>query len=166
MACRIVWCTVFIEAYFRRVGVPFETSALLPNRVAFLAAAVANQAARRLVAATTRAGGPLDQLLDLSKIAVVAVPLVAVMYVVLAPLHKYYRCTMIGLFSNMFGSVQRLLGAPIPTAVLQLARHQAQSRLSRDAAVPRRRFQRKQRHQSNVIFVPFLLISTSLKNAP
>ncbi len=78
MACRISWCLAFIDNYFHNLGVEFGISGLLPSPVALLAAVVTSQTTKRFVRAGPDAG-PMDQLLDLTKIAVAAIPLVLVL---------------------------------------------------------------------------------------
>ena len=80
MACRIVWCVVFISKYFStRSSAGFFSDAartLLPHPASLLAAVVASQAVRRLV---VPAVGAMAQITQLVKIAVVAVPLLLAM---------------------------------------------------------------------------------------
>jgi oligosaccharide translocation protein RFT1 len=82
MACRIVWCWVFIRGYFRRRGVggEFELLRVMPSATAMLAGAVASQVARGLVGLGegVAAGGAGDAVLALAKIAAVALPFVTV----------------------------------------------------------------------------------------
>ncbi|ERS98382.1 oligosaccharidyl-lipid flippase family [Sporothrix schenckii 1099-18] len=76
MACRIVWCLVFIRRYFAARGISFfgdATSSLMPHPFAVLAAAVTSTAVRRFVPATLSTG-PVAQITQLIKIAVLAVP--------------------------------------------------------------------------------------------
>ncbi|CAK7562204.1 MAG: Oligosaccharide translocation protein rft1 [Sporothrix epigloea] len=77
MACRIVWCAVFIRRYFAARGVLFfsdAASTLLPHPLALLLAVVTSTAVRRLIPAVAAAAGPVAQLTQLVKIAVLAVP--------------------------------------------------------------------------------------------
>lgn len=79
MACRIVWCTVFIRGYFRRKGVPVDALAALPHPAALLAGAVASQAVRRVVGVGAEGqalGGAREVVVELVKVAAVAVPFV------------------------------------------------------------------------------------------
>lgn len=81
MACRIVWCLVFIRRHFAARGVSFfgdATSLLMPHPLAVLAAVVTSTAVRQLVPATA-ATGPVANITQLFKIAVLAVPFVLTM---------------------------------------------------------------------------------------
>ncbi|KIH87581.1 oligosaccharidyl-lipid flippase family [Sporothrix brasiliensis 5110] len=76
MACRIVWCLVFIRRYFAARGISFfgdATSSLMPHPFAVLAAVVTSTAVRRFVPAPMSTG-PVAQITQLVKIAVLAVP--------------------------------------------------------------------------------------------
>ncbi|CAK7201419.1 Oligosaccharide translocation protein rft1 [Sporothrix eucalyptigena] len=78
MACRIVWCLVFIQHYFSKRGVSFfgdVTSTLMPHPLSVLAAVVTSTAIRRLVPVAAATAGPAAQITQLIKIAVLAVPL-------------------------------------------------------------------------------------------
>ncbi|KAK3305027.1 Rft protein-domain-containing protein [Chaetomium strumarium] len=78
MACRIVWCWVFIRGYFRRMGEgdEFEVLRVMPTPTAMLAGAVASQLARGLVGLGegVAAGGAGEAVVALAKIAGVALP--------------------------------------------------------------------------------------------
>ncbi|CAK7223639.1 Oligosaccharide translocation protein rft1 [Sporothrix bragantina] len=77
MACRIVWCLVFIRDYFASRDVSFfgdAASTLMPHPLAVLAAVVTSTAVRRLVPAVSAFAGPVAQITQLVKIAILAVP--------------------------------------------------------------------------------------------
>ncbi|KAK4236691.1 Rft protein-domain-containing protein [Achaetomium macrosporum] len=82
MACRIVWCAVFIRGYFRRRGEEegLEVLSVLPRATAMLAGAIASQVVRRVVAPgeEVSAGGAREAVVQLVKIAGVALPFVMV----------------------------------------------------------------------------------------
>lgn len=84
MACRIAWCLVFIRGYFAARGVSFfgdVPSTLMPHPLAVLAAAVTRAAVRRLVPAAAATAGPVAQITQLIKMAVLAVPFLLTVYV-------------------------------------------------------------------------------------
>ncbi|CAK7224775.1 Oligosaccharide translocation protein rft1 [Sporothrix curviconia] len=77
MACRIVWCLVFIQRYFAARGVSFfgdAASSLMPHPLSVLAAVVTSAAVRRLVPAVSAVAGPVAQMTQLAKIGILAVP--------------------------------------------------------------------------------------------
>lgn len=79
MACRIIWCLVFIRGYFSARGVSLfgdATTSLMPHPLAVLAAVVTSTAVRRFVPAVAAAAGPVAQITQLIKIAILAVPFV------------------------------------------------------------------------------------------
>ncbi|EFX02692.1 diphthamide biosynthesis protein [Grosmannia clavigera kw1407] len=79
MACRIVWCAVFIRRYFVARHVTFSlTKAFLPRPGTVAAGAVASMAVRRLVLSPADAvgAGAITQILQLARIAAVGLPLV------------------------------------------------------------------------------------------
>jgi oligosaccharide translocation protein RFT1 len=83
MACRIVWCGVFISRFFRRKGVMgFGLLDVLPNPVAFLAGVVTSQALKMSVAVVDAeapaAGNARELIVELFKAAAVAVPFLMV----------------------------------------------------------------------------------------
>lgn len=90
MACRIVWALVFVRAYFRARGVPWSVGGILPRPWSVAAAAVA---ARGVQSVTDTAGaavlGVKGVLGELFKIAGVAVPFLAVLYVFFFPLSRF-----------------------------------------------------------------------------
>lgn len=82
MACRIAWALAFVRAYFRARGVPWSVGAILPRPWSVAAAAVAASSVRSVVtAASTAELGVKGVLGELLKIAGVAVPFLAVLYV-------------------------------------------------------------------------------------
>lgn len=81
MACRIVWCAVFITRYFKGRGVRFEVLGVMPSPGAMLAGAVASQVVRRVVASAALGQGPTnarEAVMELAKLAAVALPFVIV----------------------------------------------------------------------------------------
>lgn len=83
MACRIVWCGVFIERYFARRGVKFELLGLMPSPGALLAGAVTSKVVKRVVssAASITAETSVsakEAVVELVKVAAVALPFVIV----------------------------------------------------------------------------------------
>lgn len=79
MACRIVWCAVFIRRYFAGKGVAFGLLELLPSPGAVAAAVVTSQVAKRVVASPAAGASPMgarDALVELVKLAAVALPFV------------------------------------------------------------------------------------------
>ncbi|KAK3291430.1 Rft protein-domain-containing protein [Chaetomium fimeti] len=76
MACRIVWCVGFIKGYFGRTGLRFEVLGVMPSPGAMLAAAVTSQVVKRVVASGASPGGAREAVVELVKVAVVAVPFV------------------------------------------------------------------------------------------
>lgn len=79
MAGRIVWAVWFIRRYFAQRGARWEVTALLPNSLAVLAAAVASQVVRRVVNSESAGAGVKAVLGELVKVAATAVPFVAVL---------------------------------------------------------------------------------------
>ncbi|KAK0669838.1 Rft protein-domain-containing protein [Cercophora samala] len=77
MACRIVWCWGFINAWFRQRGVKLEVKDVLPSGVGVGAAVVAGSVVRRLDFTST--GGVKEVLLGLGKIAGVGVVFLGVL---------------------------------------------------------------------------------------
>ncbi|AEO64788.1 351dc6d7-c5f1-4b52-8f49-2ab426fc6377 [Thermothielavioides terrestris] len=85
MACRIAWCVVFIKRYFAREGAGegagFELLRVLPSPAAMLAGAVAAQAVKRMVPSAASGevpAGPREAIVELVKVAAVAVPFVLI----------------------------------------------------------------------------------------
>lgn len=83
MSCRIVWALAFIRRYFRARGVPWAVSGILPHAGSVAAAAVVARWVRSVAGggggtATMDARAVLG---ELAKIAGVAVPFLAVLYV-------------------------------------------------------------------------------------
>ncbi|KAH6842206.1 Rft protein-domain-containing protein [Chaetomium sp. MPI-CAGE-AT-0009] len=76
MACRIVWCVGFIRGYFGRKGIRFELLGVMPSPGAMLAAAVTSQVVRRVVASGGSPVGAREAVVELVKVAAVAVPFV------------------------------------------------------------------------------------------
>jgi len=79
MACRIVWCGVFIRRYFASKGVAFGVLELLPSPGAVGAAVVTSQVVKRVVASPTTGSSPTgarEALVELVKLAAVALPFV------------------------------------------------------------------------------------------
>lgn len=76
MACRIVWCVGFISVYFKRTGLRFEVLDVLPSPGAMLAAAVTSQVVKRVVASGASPVGAREAVVELVKVAAVAVPFV------------------------------------------------------------------------------------------
>ncbi|KAK4109155.1 Rft-1-domain-containing protein [Canariomyces notabilis] len=86
MACRIVWCGVFILRFFRRKGVMgLGLLDVLPNPVAFLAGVITSQALKMSVpvvdAEGPAAGNARKLIVELFKAAAVAVPFLMVVAV-------------------------------------------------------------------------------------
>lgn len=79
MAGRIVWAVWFIKRYFAQRGARWEVTALLPNPLAVLAAAVASQVVRRVVNSEIAGAGVKLVLGELLKVAGTAVPFVGVL---------------------------------------------------------------------------------------
>lgn len=79
MAGRIGWALWFIRRYFAQRGTRWEVTALLPNPLAVLAAAVANQVVRRVVDPEVAGAGVKAVLGELVKVAGTAVPFVGVL---------------------------------------------------------------------------------------
>lgn len=79
MAGRIVWALWFIKRYFAQRGARWEVTALLPNPLAVLAAAVASQVVRRVVNPEIAGTGVKAVLGELVKVAGTAVPFVGVL---------------------------------------------------------------------------------------
>lgn len=79
MAGRIVWAVWFIKRYFAQRGARWEVTALLPNPLAVLAAAVASQVVRRVVSSEIAGAGVKAVLGELVKVAGTAVPFVGVL---------------------------------------------------------------------------------------
>lgn len=79
MAGRIVWAVWFIKRYFAQRGARWEVTALLPNPLAVLAAAVASQVVRRVVNSEVAGAGVKLVLGELVKVAGTAVPFVGVL---------------------------------------------------------------------------------------
>ena len=80
MLCRIVWCAVFISTYFSKLGVSFDLAELRPGPLVFLVAVVTGQAAKRII--STGSNGPsglIEIVIELVKIAVVALPFLGVL---------------------------------------------------------------------------------------
>jgi oligosaccharide translocation protein RFT1 len=81
MACRIVWCAVFITRYFKGRGTRFEVLGVMPSPGAMLAGAVTSQVVRRVVVSATSGQGPTsarDAVVELARLAAVALPFVIV----------------------------------------------------------------------------------------
>jgi oligosaccharide translocation protein RFT1 len=76
MACRIVWCAVFIKRYFGKQGVGFDVNQVMPSPGAVLAGAVASQVVKRAVASAETPAGAREALVELVKLAAVALPFV------------------------------------------------------------------------------------------
>lgn len=79
MAGRIVWAVWFIKRYFAQRGARWEVTALLPNPLAVLAAAVASQVVRRVVNSEIAGAGVKLVLGELVKVAGTAVPFLGVL---------------------------------------------------------------------------------------
>ncbi|KAG8168829.1 hypothetical protein KVR01_001578 [Diaporthe batatas] len=79
MAGRITWAVWFIRRYFAQRGARWEVTALLPSSLAVLAAAVANQAVRRVVNSEAAGTGVKAVLGELIKVAGTALPFVGVL---------------------------------------------------------------------------------------
>ncbi|KAK4142736.1 Rft protein-domain-containing protein [Dichotomopilus funicola] len=75
MACRIVWCGVFIRRHFAQKGVGFELLGVLPSAGSMLAGAVASQLVKQIVASGAQ-GNAKAALIELVKLTAVAVPFV------------------------------------------------------------------------------------------
>lgn len=76
MACRIVWCVRFVRRYFGRMaGVRFDVLDVLPSPGAMLAAAVTSQVVKKVVASAAPVGAR-EAIVELVKVAAVAVPFV------------------------------------------------------------------------------------------
>ncbi|KAL1835002.1 hypothetical protein VTK73DRAFT_6483 [Phialemonium thermophilum] len=129
MACRIAWCAVFIARYFRSRGVPFAAvdKNVLPGPWSVLASVVAAQLVRRVVVgpATEQFLGARDTLVELVKIAVVALPYLAFLYVsdflptiyvYVFGLPSFYVSRILKCPQSNILCLQGLLGAPVPAA--------------------------------------------------
>lgn len=79
MAGRIVWALWFIKRYFAQRGTRWEVTALLPNPLAVLAAAVASQVVRRAVNSEIAGTGVKAVLGELVKVAGTAVPFIGIL---------------------------------------------------------------------------------------
>lgn len=79
MACRIVWCALFISRYFGRVGVPFSLDEIRPSALAVGACVVTSQLVKRVVTAQGGQGPPGQLFMDLVKIAGVTIPFLVVL---------------------------------------------------------------------------------------
>ena len=80
MLCRIIWCGVFISGYFNKLGVSFDLAELRPGPLIFLVAVVTGQAAKRIVSAGSNGpSGLIEIVIELVKIAVVALPFLGVL---------------------------------------------------------------------------------------
>ena len=86
MLCRITWCAVFISRYFSATasGLSFDIQSVLPGPWAVLASVIASQAVRLVLGAPLDAaqGSAKTAIVDLLKIAGVALPYLGVLYVV------------------------------------------------------------------------------------
>jgi oligosaccharide translocation protein RFT1 len=78
MACRVVWCAVFIRRYFGKQGVGFDVSEVMLSPAAVLAGAVTSQLMKRVVASAEAPAGAREALVELVKMAAVALPFVLV----------------------------------------------------------------------------------------
>jgi oligosaccharide translocation protein RFT1 len=79
MACRIMWCAVFIARYFQGRGTRFEVLGVVPSPGAMLAGAVTSQVVRRVVASARSGQGPTsarEAMVELARLAAVAIPFV------------------------------------------------------------------------------------------
>jgi oligosaccharide translocation protein RFT1 len=74
MACRIVWCTVFIRWYFARRGLKFDLLSVMPGPGTVLAGAVASPLVRRVGAGEGPVTGARDAIVQLTRLAAVALP--------------------------------------------------------------------------------------------
>ncbi|KAK1759924.1 Rft protein-domain-containing protein [Echria macrotheca] len=83
MACRIVWCAVFIRGYFARLGVRFEVLEIMPRPLGMAAGAVASQVVRRVVGGEMgeMPSGAREAIAQLVRVAAVAVPFVLVLMI-------------------------------------------------------------------------------------
>jgi oligosaccharide translocation protein RFT1 len=82
MFCRIVWCIIFIKHFFNARGVEFDLIGTLPGPWTILASVVTSGVVRRVASsAATRdeITSPREILVTLVKIALVAVPYLAVL---------------------------------------------------------------------------------------
>ncbi|KAK5653070.1 hypothetical protein OQA88_9356 [Cercophora sp. LCS_1] len=79
MACRILWCGVFIRGYFGKKGVGIGLLEMLPKPLALGAGVVTAQAVRWVVGAGALAVGVKAVIVELVKIAGVAVPFVGIL---------------------------------------------------------------------------------------
>jgi oligosaccharide translocation protein RFT1 len=81
MACRIMWCAVFITRYFKGRGARFEVLGVMPSPGAMLAGAVTSQVVKRAVASAASGPGPTsarEAMVELARLAAVALPFVIV----------------------------------------------------------------------------------------
>ncbi|KAK4120141.1 Rft-1-domain-containing protein [Parathielavia appendiculata] len=78
MACRIVWCAVFIRRYFAAKGVGFDLTEVLPSPGCVLAGALVSQVVKRAVASVEAPIGAPKAVEELVKLAAVALPFVLV----------------------------------------------------------------------------------------
>ncbi len=82
MACRIVWCGVFITGYFKRFRTEFEVLEVMPKPLGVLAGVVATQVLKRFMRAGSgeAVGLGVRQVFEqLAKVAAVAVPFVVIL---------------------------------------------------------------------------------------
>ncbi|KAK4096964.1 Rft-1-domain-containing protein [Parathielavia hyrcaniae] len=78
MACRIVWCAIFIKRFLARNGVGFDVIQVLPSPVAVLAGVVTSQVVKRLVPSADAPVGAQEEVEELVKLAAVTLPFVVV----------------------------------------------------------------------------------------
>lgn len=110
MACRIVWALVFVRAYFGARGVPWSVGGILPRPWSVAAAAVAAQGVQSVtITAGAAELGVKGVLGELFKIAGVAVPFLAVLYVIffsIIPIRSpgSVFCSLLSVFYSMFST--------------------------------------------------------------
>jgi len=78
MACRITWCVVFIKGYFATHGVEFDLLEIMPKPMGLLAGAVASQMVKRVIV-TVASPGAREAVIELVKVAAVALPFVFIL---------------------------------------------------------------------------------------
>lgn len=118
MACRIIWCGIFISRYFGDLGVHFEILKAMPSPWGVLAGVVTSQAIATLVGTVAReATGPMQTVTSLVKIAAIAVPYVGALYV-------YPHLLCVCLVSNIaFVSTGRLPNANLFAKASKRCKH-------------------------------------------
>lgn len=113
MVCRILWAVWFIRGYFAARNAKWDIIQLLPSPLAVSAAAVTAQLVRRIAGSAEAALGVKAVMIELFKIAAVAVPFVGVLYVM--PFLPVFLSTFFLFFSFNFFSLFLWLFFTIPS---------------------------------------------------